>query len=184
MPLVNCCAQPKGRKQTMTADIQYTVKYHPRPVKKVAHVLFLLGGLIIMLLDVILPKVIPGLTPTIFPRTINEVFWGANAIAILCLVIGFVLRSFRWRTGKLELTNEKLMINGSYSISIWPKNMWEVDIREVKFHRWTVRLDSNVDTVQIKFRTDNEFDTFVEKLLQLVEQVENVKIKTTTQISG
>jgi hypothetical protein len=138
----------------MTTDIKYTVKYHARPVKKVANIMFGFGGLIILLLDLIWTP-ISTLTPELQALTIfyiiPEIFWDMNNIAFMSIAIGFGLWLFRWRTGKIELTEDKLKIHGSYLVSIWLKNMWSVDIQDVKFGRWRIRLDSNVDAVQIKF---------------------------------
>lgn len=164
----------------MTADIKYTVKYHARPVKKVATMMFGFGGLIILLLDLIwMPfrGLIPEMQALTIIHIIPEIFWGMNTIAILSIAIGFGLWLFRWRAGKIELTDDKLIIEGSYDVSIWLRNMWEVDIRDMKYHRWRIRLDSNVGAVQIKFRTEQEFEDFSEKLVQLVEQVENINFK-------
>jgi hypothetical protein len=165
----------------MTADIKYTVKYHALPTKKIANIMFGFGGLIILLFDLIWTP-FSGLTPELQVLTIlyiiPEIFWDMNNIAFLSLAIGFGLWLFRWRTGKIQLTNEKIIIDGSYHVSIWLKNMWEVDIRDMKYQRWSIRLDSNVDAVQIKFRTGKEFEEFSEKIIQLAGQVENIKIKT------
>ncbi len=167
----------------MTADVKYTVKYHARPVKKVAHVLFGFAVLIFFLFDLIWTP-FKGLTPDMQALTmysiIPDIFFDMNNIAILCFVIGFGLTFFKWRTGKIELTNDKLIIEGSYHVSIWLKNMWEVDVRDMKYHRWTIRLDSNVDAVQVKFKTEKEFEDFSEKLVSLVGQFETVKLKTST----
>jgi hypothetical protein len=169
----------------MTADIKYTVRHHARPVKKIAGVLFIFGMLVFVLLDLIWTP-FKGLTPEMqsfaMLYIMPEIFWDMHGIAFLCVAIGFGLWLLRWRTGKVELTEDKLIIIGSYYVSIWLKNMWEVDIRELKHLRWTIRLDSNVDAVQIKFRTENEFANFSEKLLQLEEQFENIKVRTTAQI--
>ena len=163
----------------MTADIKYTVKYHARGVKKVANIMFGFGGLIILLLDLIWTP-FKGLTPELQALTIiyiiPEIFWDMNSIAFLSIAIGFGLWLFRWRTGRIELTEDKLIIDGSYYVSIWLRNMWEVDIRDMQYHRWRIRLDSNVDAVQIKFRTEEEFEDFSEKLIKLTEQFENVKL--------
>jgi len=167
----------------MTTEIKYTVKYHARPVKQVANVMLGFGGLIILLLDLIWTP-LEGLTPDLQALAIfyfvPKIFWDMHNIAFLSLSIGFLLWLFRWRTGKIELTGDKLVIDGSYYVSIWLKNIWEVDIRDMKNHRWRIRLDSNVDAVQIKFKTEKEFENFSEKLIQLVGQVENIKLKTTT----
>jgi len=167
----------------MTTDIKYTVKYHARPVKKVANIMFGFGVLIILLLDLIWYP-FSGQTPELQALTIlyilPEIFWDMNNIAFLSIAIGFGLWLFRWRTGKIELTDEKLIIHGSYFVSIWLKNMWSVDIQDVTFARWKIRLDSNVDAVQVKFSTEKEFEEFSEKLIQLVGQVENIKLRTTT----
>ena len=167
----------------MTADIKYTVKYHARPVRKVANVMFGFGGLIILLLDIIwIP--FSGLSPELKAfalfQIIPQIFWDMNNIAILSLAVGFALWLFRWRRGKIELTDDKLIIDGSYYVSIWLKNMWEVEVGDMKFHRWIIRLDSNVDAVQVKFATEEEFEQFSEKLVQLVGQIDNLKLKMTT----
>jgi len=167
----------------MTADIKYTVKYHALPVRKVADILFGFGILIIVLLDLIWTP-FSGMTPELQALTIlyliPEIFWDLNNIAFLSIAIGYGLCLFRWRKGKIELTDEKLIIEGSYFVSIWLKNMWELDVRDYKYNRWRIRLDSNVDAVQIKFRTEKEFEDFSEKLVALVGQVENIKLKTMT----
>jgi hypothetical protein len=167
----------------MTADIKYIVKYHPLPVKKVANILFGFAGLIIILLSLIW-SLFEGLTPdmrvlAIF-YIIPDVFWDMHYFSIICIAIGFGLRLFRWRAGKIELTEEKVIIEGSYHVSIWLKNMWEVDVRDLMYHRWCIRLDSNVDAVQIKFKTELDFENYSEKLVQLVEHVENIRLKTST----
>jgi hypothetical protein len=167
----------------MTADIKYTVKYHARPVKKVAYVLFGFAASIILLLDLVWYP-FKGLTPDMQALAIfyiiPEIFFDMNSIAILCIVAGLGLMLFKWRTGKIELTNDKLIIEGSYHVSIWLRNMWEVDVRDMRYHRWIIRLDSNVDAVQIKFKTEKEFEEFSKKLVSLVGQFETVKLKTST----
>jgi len=89
---------------------------------------------------------------------------------------------FRWRTGKIELTDEKLIIEGSYLTSFWLRNMQEVDIRDLEwaFHRWRIRLHSQTDAVEIKFRSEKEFENFSEKLVKVVGQFDNVQVKITT----
>jgi len=166
----------------MTADIKYTVKHHARSVKKVATVLFISGVLIFVLLDLIwapFKGLVPEMQAFAMIYIIPEIFWDLHGVAFFCIVIGSGLWLLRWRTGKIELTDDKLTIIGSYYVSIWLKNMWEVDVRELKHLRRIIRLDSNVDAVQIKFKTQNEFESFREKLLLLEEYVENIKIKTT-----
>lgn len=167
----------------MTADIKYTVKYHARPAKKVAHVLFSFAVLIFVLFDLIWTP-FKGLTPDMQALTmfyiIPDIFFGMNNIAILCVLVGLGLMLFKWRQGRVELTDDKLIIDGSYQVSIWLRNMWEVDVRDMKYQRWTIRLDSNVDAVQIKFKNEKEFEDFSEKLISLVGQFETVKLKTST----
>jgi hypothetical protein len=166
----------------MTAEIKYTVKYHGRPVKKVANVLFVFAGLIIILLDLIWTP-FKGLTPDLQALVafyiMPQLFWDMHYIALLSALIGFGLWLFRWRTGKIELTEEKLIIEGSYYVSIWLRNMWEVEVRDLMYNHWWIRLDSKTDAVQIKFRTEKEWEDFSEKLVSLVGHVENIKLKTT-----
>jgi hypothetical protein len=166
----------------MTAKIKYTVKYHARPVKKVASILLGFGALIIVLLDLIWAP-FSGLTPELQALAIlhilPEIFWDLNNIAILCIITGFGLWQLRWRAGKIELTEDKLVIQGSYPVSIWVRNMWEIDIRDMKYRRGIIRIDSNVDALQLKFKTEREFEDFSEKLVQRTEQVENIKLKAT-----
>jgi len=174
--------QPADKIGPMTTDIKYTVKYHARPVKKIADTIVGLGVLVILLLDLIwapFSSLTPDLQSVAILRIIPEIFWDMNNIALLSIAIGFGLWLLRWRKGKIELTDDKLIIHGSYLVSIWLKNMWSVDIQDVKFGRWRIRLDSNVDAVQVKFRTEKEFEDFSEKLIQLVGQVENIKLRTT-----
>jgi hypothetical protein len=169
--------------EKIKAEIKYTVKYHARPLKKVANVLFGFAGLIIVLLDLIwtpFKSLTPDFQALAVLYIIPNLFWHFHAIALLSLALGGCLWLFRWRAGKIELTDDKLIIEGSYFVSIWLKNMWEVDIRDMQFHKWIVRLDSNVDAVQIKFKTEKEFEDFSEKLIHLVAQVENIKLKTST----
>jgi hypothetical protein len=165
----------------MTANVKYTVKYHARGVKKVANILFGFAVLLIALLTLIwapLEVLPPELQALAILYIMPKLFWDFHNIAFLSLVLGGCLWLFRWRTGKIQLTDEKLMIEGSYKVSIWLKNMWEVDLCYTSFSRWRIRLDSNVDAIQIKFSTKEEFENFSKKLLQLVEEVENIKIKT------
>jgi hypothetical protein len=167
----------------MTAEIKYTVKYHARPIKKIGNVFIGFAVLLIVLLDLVWTP-LEGLTSDMQALAIfyiiPQIFWDLNNIAIACLAIGFGLWLLRWRKGKIELTNEKLIIEGSYFVSIWLKNMWAVDVRDYKYNRWRIRLDSSVDAVQIKFRTEREFEDFSEKLVGLVGHVENIKLKTMT----
>ena len=174
---------PFNNSRAMTTKIKYTVKHHAHPVKKVANMLFGFAAIIIILLDLIWTP-FNGLTPDLQALAIfyimPKLFWDFHNIAFLSVAIGFVLWLFRWRTGKILLTDEILMIEGSYNVSIWLKNMWKVDIRDQKYSRWRIRLDSNVDAVQIKFRSEKEFEAFAEKLVDLVAHVENIKFKTST----
>lgn len=167
----------------MTTKVKYTVKYHPRPVKKIATVFFSCAAIIIFLLDLIWTP-FKSLTPDLQALTIfyllPEMYFHLHIIAFLSMLIGFGLWIFRWRSGTIELTEEKLVINGSYHVSIWLKNMWEVDVRDYKYNRWRILLDSNVDAVQVKFRAEKEFEEFSERLVRLVGQVDNVKFKTMT----
>jgi hypothetical protein len=169
------CAQPGKEKKTMTADIKYTVKHHPLFVKKVASLLAIFGGLIILLLEFLWANF--TWETLAISLIIPDIFSTMNIMGILSIVIGFTVRLvFKWRTGKIELTDDKLIINGSYYVSIWLKNMWEVDFRA----KWRIRLDSNVDAVEIRFKTEKEFVDFSDKLIQLVAHFENVKFNTTT----
>jgi hypothetical protein len=174
------CANIRGEKQIMTADIRYIVKYHPRLVRKVANVLFYFAGLIILLLDLIWTP-FKGLSPELQGLTIiyilPKIFWDMHVVAFFSIAFGSSLLLFKWRSGKIELYDDKLVINGSYYVSIWLNNMWEVDIRDLKYHKWCLKLDSNVDAVQIKFKTEKEFKDFSEKLIQLVEHVESIKLR-------
>jgi len=166
----------------MTAEIKYTVKYHPRPIRKVASVLLLFGAALLLLCNLIwsplrsLPAELQALT--IF-HVLPKMFFDLNNVSFLILGVGSLLWLFRWRRGKIELTDEKLIIDGSYHVSIWLRNMWEVDVRDLKYHRWRIRLDSKTDAVEIKFGTEKEFEDFSEKLVYFVRHVENVKLKTT-----
>ena len=160
----------------MNADIKYTVKYHSLPIKKIGTIVFSFGVIILVLLDLIWTP-FKGLTPELQALTIlyimPKIYWDFHAIAFLSMTLGGCMWLFRWRTGKLEVTDEKLIIKGSYDVSIWLKNMWEIDFRA----KWKVRLDSNVDAVEIKFKTEKEFKDFSEILIRLVGQVENIKLK-------
>lgn len=166
----------------MTAAIKYTVKYHATRAKKAATVLFGFGGVIILLLDLIWTP-FRGLTPEFqalaLTYIIPNIFWYMNMIAILSVLIGLVLLRFKWRSGKLSLTDEKLIIDGSYYVSIWLKNLWEVEIRDMGDHR-TIRVDSNVDAVQMAFDSGEEFEGFSEKLVAIAGQIENIRLKITT----
>jgi hypothetical protein len=167
----------------MTANIKYTVKYHASPLKKMASVLLGFGVLIFVLLDLIwapFSGLIPELQALAILYILPDIFWDLNSIAILCLMTGFGLWLFRWRTGKIEITEDRLVIQGSYPVSIWLRNMWEVDIRDLTYHGWIIRIDSNVDAVQLKFKTEREFEDFSETLVQRVGQVENIKLKAAT----
>jgi hypothetical protein len=55
--------------------------------------------------------------------------------------------------------------------------MWEVDIRDFKYARYRIRLDSKTDAVQLKFRNEKEFEDFSLQLIELAGNVENVKMK-------
>ncbi len=101
---------------------------------------------------------------------------------LLNLAVGIGLWLFRWRLGKIELTEEKLIIDGSYPATIRLLNMWEVDIRDFNYERFRIRLDSKTDAVQIKFRTEKEFEDFSLRLIELVGNVENIKIKNNAYI--
>jgi len=162
----------------MKADIKYTVRHHSLPVRNLANVLFGFGGLLILLLDLIWMP-FKGLTPELqafaIVHIIPDIFLDIHVMAFVSIASGFVLRLLRWRTGKIELTDEKLIIAGSYYVSIWLKNMWEVDFRAKR----KIRLDSNVDAVEIKFRTEKEFVDFSDRLIKLVAPIESVKFNTT-----
>ena len=168
---------------TMTAEIKYTVKYHARPVKKIANVFFYFTALLIVLLDLIwtpFKSLTPDLQALAIFYIIPRIYWDFHIIAIISAIIGSGLWLFRWRKGRVELTDEKLIITGSYLVSIWLKKLWVVDVRDYKYNRWRIRLDSNVDAVQIKFRTEKEFEDFSEKLVKLVGHLENIKFQTMT----
>ncbi len=111
-----------------------------------------------------------------------KIFWDLNNIAVLHLVVGFGLWLFRWRSGNIELTDDKLIIDGSYPVIIKVVNMWEVDIRDFKYERFRIRLDSKTDAVQLKFRTEKEFETFSLRLIELAGNVDNIKMKNNAYI--
>jgi hypothetical protein len=160
----------------MKADIKYTVKYHSLPSKKIGTIVFSFGVIIIVLLDLIWAP-FKSLTPELQALTMfyimPKLYWDFHAIAFLSMTLGGCIWLFKWRTGKLEVTDEKLIIKGSYDVSIWLKNMWEIDFRA----NWNVRLDSNVDAVEIKFKTEKEFKDFSDALIRLMGQLENIKLK-------
>jgi hypothetical protein len=157
----------------VTADIKYIVRYHPTTIKKVAASLAGVGTLILIPTTWYLAHI--SLT-----TTLNYLVLFLAVSAMISLAIGLILLPFRWRQGKIELTDDKLIIDGSYHVSIRLTNMLEVDVRNLKYSRWGLRLDSKTDAVQIKFRTEKEFESFSERLVQLVGQVEKIKLKIST----
>jgi hypothetical protein len=160
------------------ADIKYTVKHHPRLIKKLATALAMLGGSAIVLLD--LAWVCFKWATLAIVIAMPGLFLAVNVIGILTIVIGFVMRTLlKWRPGKIELNDDQLIIEGSYRVSIWLRNLWEVDVRDTSYRR-VINLDSNVDAVQIKFKTEQEFEAFSEKLIVSAEQGDNIKIKTSS----
>lgn len=164
----------------MTAEIKYTVKHHPVLMKKVANVFLVISGLIILLLDFVYSptkSLTPDMKALVIVELLPSIFWHLHILAIICALLGAGLWRLKWRRGKLELTNEKLLIAGSYVVSIWLKNLWEVEVRDWKYHRWTILVDSNVDAVQMKFKTEAEFEKFSRRLISLASQFETIKLK-------
>lgn len=167
----------------MKADIKYTVRHHATPVKKIAYVLFYFAVILIVLLDLVwtpFKSLTPEMQALAVIYVLPKLYFDLHFIAILCGIIGFLLWLLRWRNGKIEITEDKLIINGSYNVSIWLRNMWEVDVRDYNYNRWRIRIDSKTDAIQIKFKTEREFEDFSEKLVKLVCHVENIRFKTMT----
>lgn len=160
----------------MIADIKYTVKYHSLLTRKIGMFLCSFGVIVIVLLDLIWTPfrgMIPELQALLIMLIIPKFFWHLHLIALLSMVLGGCFLLLRWRTGKLEITDEKLFIYGSYNVSIWLKNIWEIDF----LPKWKIRLDSNVDAIEINFKTEREFKLFSERLIQVIEQFDSIKIK-------
>lgn len=154
----------------MTADIKYTVKHHPRRIKKVATAVAVFGFVIIFLLDFAWGY-FQWETLGVY-LLIPTTFSAMNVIGFVSMAIGLGLRMLlKWRTGRIELRDDQLIIEGSYRVSIWLRNMWEVDFRA----KWIIRLDSNVDALEIKFNTEEEFVDFSDKLIKLVAPIEHIK---------
>lgn len=158
----------------MTAEIRYTVKYHSLPVKKISNVVIFIGVIILVLLDLIwLPfgALSPEMQVLASLVIIPKIYWKLHLLAFLFLAVGGCVRLLRWRTGTLELTEEKLIIAGSYHVSIWLKNIWKIDFNP----KWKVRLDSNVDAVDIKFRNEKEYVAFTDKLIKQTVQFDTIR---------
>lgn len=162
----------------MIANVKYTVKYYPRPIRQVAKTLFLFSGFLFLPTILVLIPVQNQILELkiLLYYLLPTVFYHLENIAVMILLVGGFLWLFKWRRGVLELTNEKIMIRGSLDVSIWLKNMWEVDVRNWEWQRRIIRLDSNVFAVEIKFKTEKDFECFSEKLIDLVEDVENIRI--------
>lgn len=167
----------------MTARIKYTVKYHPRQIKKVAKVLFVLAVLLLLICNLIwvpfssLPLDMQALS---LVYILPKILFDLTNVALLAMSVSGILWLFKWRSGEIELTDDRLIIHGSYYVSIWYENMWEVNVRDFSYHRRRIMLDSNTDAVHIKFRTEEEFQNISEKLIQLVGHIENIKLNTIT----
>lgn len=165
----------------MTANIKYIVKYHPRPIRKVARVLFTFTFLVFLLdylVFLLFSQLPPDLQVFAILYFIPKIFSDLTNVALMVLLLGLALYAFKWRKGKIEITEDKLMIHGAYYVSIWLKNMWSVDVRDSQHLRRRIKLDSNVDAVHIKFRNQEEFKRFSESIINAVKQVENIKIST------
>jgi hypothetical protein len=99
-----------------------------------------------------------------------------NAAGLSLLIVGSCLRYLRWRRGTIELIEEKLVIEGSYDVSIWLRNMWTINFLDNSLVRRVVRIDSKTDAVQIKFTSEQAFATFAEELVKRLDPHENAKI--------
>lgn len=163
----------------MTIKIKYTVKYYPRATRKVAETLFLFSAVVLFLLGLVLAPTesLPLELKLLVYLLLSDIFYDLLNVSVIILAVGWGLWLFRWRSGLLALTSEKLTIEGSKDVSIWLKNMWEVDIRNLYGNRWIVRLDSNVYAVQIKFKDKNEFTHFVELLVDHVNSFDNERLR-------
>jgi hypothetical protein len=107
---------------------------------------------------------------------VPDVFWDFFNIAMISVAIGFGLTLFKWRYGKLELTDEKLIIEGSYRVSIWLKNIWTVEFIDTGRLKGTIRIDSNVDAVQIRFRSLPEYQEFTDQFIDMLKAQGNEKV--------
>jgi hypothetical protein len=163
----------------MVRKIKYTVKHHPRSVKKIAHVLFLFAVIIGILFGGYLSlfnSLSPELQILAMAYLVPDVFWDFFNIAMISVAIGFGLTLFKWRYGKLELTDEKLIIEGSYRVSIWLKNIWTVEFIDTGRLKGTIRIDSNVDAVQIRFRSLPEYQEFTDQFIDMLKAQGNEKV--------
>jgi hypothetical protein len=168
----------------MTLPIKYIVKSKPRTIKKVATWIIATGAMFLLIGNFIYtPFSTLPLELQVFAiaELLPDIVFNFDFLTILIITTGFGLLLFKWRTGKIILNNDQLKIDGSLGLSIFLKNIIDIDLFDSEFGaKRTIQINSTTDRVKFKFKNDNDFEEFSTKLIETVREFENIKIKTWT----
>ena len=111
---------------------------------------------------------------------IPRIFFDFNAIAFLLLFAGFVLYYFRWRKGTIDITDKQIVINGLIGASILTEKVKEISFFHSKYfgHKRMIQIITSDSVFKVKFKNQDSFEDFSQKLVVAAGQFEGVKIDT------
>jgi hypothetical protein len=155
----------------MIRDVKYIVKSEPAVVKKLAD--YICGTALILLIigDVFYSplKSLPlELQVFAIGELVPSMFVEFNAFMILIVCIGFSLYFFRWRNGEVSLIQDQINIDGEMAVSILLSKVTEITFFDSDFsagQKRIVQIKTVDDKFKLRFRTDDRFGEFAEKLV-------------------
>gem|GEM_PF-5707901 len=166
----------------MGQKINYIIKGQPTTIKEVgstiigtAVILFIIGDFLYTPL-----KSLP-LELQIFAigELIPKLFFDFNLIVVLLFFVGMTVYAFRWRNGTVTLSNNQILIDGQIAVTLMLDKIKEINFIDSEFligNKRLIQVMTSDKVFKLKFRTDETYGDFSEKIVFAAGQYENIKI--------
>ncbi len=166
----------------MTETIKYTIKGQPTTIKKVATGIGMIAVVIIIIVDFLYTplKSLPlELQVFAIGELIPRLFFDLNFTAIVLFFGSMMLNVFRWRSGTVKLVDKQIIIDGQVAVGFMMEKIKEINFIDSEFFIGNKRLIQIITAdgvFKLKFKTDDTFEDFTEKLILAVGPYEDIKI--------
>lgn len=166
----------------MTEIIKYTIKGKPNVIKRVGKGLILFGIALFIIVDFLYTplKSLPlELQVFAIGEFIPRIFFDLNFIAILLFLVGMILYGLRWRNGTVKLVDNQIIIDGQLAVGVMMDKIKEINFidSEASFgNKRLIQIITRDGVFNLKFKKDENFTDFSEKLILAVGPYERIKI--------
>jgi hypothetical protein len=112
---------------------------------------------------------------------IPRIFFEFNTIVLLLFCMAMILYIFRWRSGTINLTEKQVIIEGQIGVSILIEKIKEINFFDSDYiigSKRIAQIKTADDIFKLKFKTEDNYIDFAEKIVLTAGQYEYIKIES------